>query len=250
MTRSDIQVSLEHVYPSELAESLLTNYENSLREFKKENWQYFGNEIGQFIEVSYRMIEFQLEGEYTPLAKKLPIFNERVLTKWENCDSTYAEVYRIIIPRCLYAMYCIRNKRGMIHKTHINPNRMDATILLNDTKWILSEFFRLASTKSFEETEEIIESIMCKETSLIWDTGVGLRILDTKMNAADKVISLLYIHDSQTDTELQNAIEYRNITAFKKILKNLHKNRLIEYDNSKCMISPLGIKRAEMIISK
>lgn len=49
MTRSDIQTVLESVYPHELAESLLINYENALREFKKGNWRYFGNEIGQFI---------------------------------------------------------------------------------------------------------------------------------------------------------------------------------------------------------
>ena len=57
MTRSDIQTVLESVYPHELAESLLINYENALREFKKGNWRYFGNEIGQFIEVSYRRSE-------------------------------------------------------------------------------------------------------------------------------------------------------------------------------------------------
>ena len=122
MTRSDIQTVLESVYPHELAESLLINYENALREFKKGNWRYFGNEIGQFIEVSYRMIEFQLTANYTPIANKLPNFNERILIAWENYGSTYDEVYRIIIPRCLYAMYCLRNKRGMIHKNHIDPN--------------------------------------------------------------------------------------------------------------------------------
>lgn len=36
MTRSDIQTVLESVYPHELAESLLINYENALREFKRE----------------------------------------------------------------------------------------------------------------------------------------------------------------------------------------------------------------------
>ena len=248
MTKSDIQTVLESVYPHELAESLLTNYENALREFKKGNWRYFGNEIGQFIEVSYRMIEFQLTANYTPIANKLPNFNERVLTTWENYGSTYDEVYRIIIPRCLYAMYCIRNKRGMIHKNHIDPNKMDATILLNDTKWILAEFFRLSSTLSFEETESIIDSIMCKENSLIWDTGSVLRVLDTKMSTADKVLSLLYVKDSQTDLELQKSVEYKNFTEFKRLLRTLHTKRLIEYDVPNCIISPLGIQRAEEIL--
>ena len=248
MARSDIQTVLETVYPHELAESLLVNYENALREFKKENWRYFGNEIGQFIEVSYRMIEFQLTAKYTPIANKLPNFNERILTTWENCGSAYDESYRIIIPRCLYAMYCIRNKRGMIHKNHIEPNKMDATVLLNDTKWVLSEFFRLSSNLSFDETEGIIDSIVCKENSLIWNAGSVLRVLDTRMSCADKVLCLLYICNSQTDTELRNSVEYKNQTEFKRVLKTLHNKRMIEYAAPNCTLSPLGVQRVEEIL--
>ena len=248
MTRNDIQTILESAYPHELAESLITNYENALKEFKKGNWKYFGNEVGQFIEISYRMIEYKLTGTYTPIASKLPNFNERILTAWENLGSAYDEVYRIIIPRRIYSMYCIRNKRGMIHKNHIDPNKMDATVLLNDSKWILSEFFRLVSTLSFDETENVVNSIMCKENTLVWDTGYVLRILDTKMSSANKVLCLLYIRDSQSDEELRKSIEYKNLTEFKRLLRTLHKNRLIEYRGSNCILSPIGIQCAEKLL--
>ena len=55
MTRSDIQKVLMTVYPAELVDSVLTSYENALAEYKKEHWQYFGNEIGQFVEVARRL---------------------------------------------------------------------------------------------------------------------------------------------------------------------------------------------------
>ena len=120
MTRSDIQNIFETVYPKELVESMLTSYEKALSEYKKNHWQYFGNEVGQFIEVARRIIEFQLTGQYTPLVDKLKNFNEKILVDWENNSAGAIEEYRIIIPRCLYAMYCLRNKRGMIHKNHID----------------------------------------------------------------------------------------------------------------------------------
>jgi hypothetical protein len=249
VTRSDILLVLEATYPHELADSLLTNYENALREYKKSNWQYFGNEIGQFIEVARRIIEYHLDSKYTPLADKLKNFNEKILIEWENHDSKYPEVYRIIIPRCLYAMYCLRNKRGMIHKNQIDPNKMDATVLLGNTKWVLAELFRMASMLSFEDTEAVINTIMNKETSIVWNTGNCLRILDTKMSAKNKVLCLLYIHDGQADTELQNSIEYKNTTDFRKLLKSLHKDKFIEYSSSKCLISPLGIDIAEKLLS-
>ena len=250
MTRSDIQKVLTTAYPAELVDSMLTSYEDALAEYKKEHWQYFGNEIGQFVEVARRMIEYQLDNSYTPLADKLSNFNERILTAWENYDSKFSEVYRIVIPRCLYSMYCLRNKRGMIHKSHIDPNRMDATILLSNTKWVLAELFRQVSTMSFEETEAVINSIMVKETSIVWDTGSCLRILDTKMSSKDQVICLLYMRDKMTDVELQKSIEYKNTSNFKQILRALHKSKLIEYSAPNCILSPLGMERAEILYSK
>ena len=247
MTRSDIQEVFTGVYPFELVDSMLASYERALAEYKKAHWQYFGNEIGQFVEVARRMIEYQLDNKYTPLSTKLPIFNEGVLKAWEKYDSKYLEEYRIVIPRCLYSMYCIRNKRGMIHKNHIDPNRMDATMLLGSTKWVLSEFLRLISTLTFEETETVVNSIMSKETSIMWDTGSCIRVLNTKMASKDKILCLLYTKDGMTDTELQVAIEYKNFSDFKKILRILHKNRLIEYQVPKCILSPLGIDRAEKL---
>lgn len=250
MTRNNIQSVLITIYPVELVDSMLTSYENALAEYKKEHWQYFGNEIGQFVEVVRRMIEYQLNGQYTPLDRKLVNFNEKILTSWENYDAKFSEVYRIVIPRCLYSMYCLRNKRGMIHKSHIDPNKMDATVLLGNTKWVLSEMFRQVSLLSFEETESIINSIMVKETSIVWDTGSCLRILDTTMASKDKVLCLLYMREKMTDAELRKSIEYKNTSNFKKLLRELHKSKLIEYSAPNCIISPLGIERAETLYSK
>lgn len=250
MTRSDIQNVLMATYPAELIDSMLTSYENALREYRRGNWQYFGNEVGQFVEVVRRLIEYQLDATYTPITDKLSIFNERVLTAHEQHDKSISEVYRVIIPRCLYSMYCIRNKRGMIHKSQISPNKMDASLLLANMKWVLAELFRMVSTMSFEETETIINSIINKETTVIWNTGTVLRVLDTKMVSKDKVLCLLYMKDGATDVELQKATEYKNFSDFKKILRALHRDKLIEYDAPKCLLSPLGIERAEILLSE
>jgi len=136
----------------------------------------------------------------------------------------------------------------MIHKNHIDPNQMDANYLLYSTKWILAEFFRLTSTKSFCETIEIIDSIINRITSLVWDTGTIIRVLDTKMSCNNQVLCLLYLKNNQTDEELLKAIEYSNSSSFKKNLKLLHKSRYIEYCNSICSISPIGIQKAESLL--
>lgn len=248
MIKNDVAKILSINYPVELVESTLSSYENALSEYQKGHWQYFGNEIGQFVEIVRRMIEYQLTSIYTPLENKLPNFNEKVLIAWENSDAKISEVYRIIIPRCLYSMYCIRNKRGMIHKNKIDPNKMDATVLLSNAKWVLAELFRQVSSLSFNDTAEIIDSIIVKNIDIAWKVDNTLRILDNKLSSKNKILCLLYIQDRMSDVELQKAIEYKNSSDFKKILKSLHKDRLIEYSTA-CILSPLGIIEAEKILS-
>lgn len=250
MQKSNFLSVLQAVYPKDLSDALLDSYEKALSNYKKGQWKYFGNEIGQFIEIARRIIENALENKYTPLSEKLSIFNEKVLTFWENHSTTISESYRIIIPRCLYAMYCMRNKRGMIHKNQIDPNKMDATILLYNAKWVLAELFRLASSLSFTETEDAINSIISKESSIIWNNGEIIRILDVKMSAKNKVLCLLYTNDRCTDTLLQKSTEYKNTSEFKKILRAMHKDRLIEYTNGICLLSPTGQQIAEELLSK
>ena len=145
-------------------------------------------------------------------------------------------------------MYCIRNKRGMIHKNHIDPNQMDAYLILNNSKRVLAELIRLSSSLSFDKTIEIVDSIMYRETSIIWNAGNFSRILDTRMSCADQIVCLLYLKNNQTEQELRKTIEYSNASRFKDILKALHKNRLIEYSDSICIISPIGIQKSRRII--
>lgn len=241
---------LKQKFPEELSRSLLEAYFATLKEYRKQNWKYAGNEMGQFIEVARRMIEFMVSAQYTPLTDKLPIFNENTLRTYEQCSPSVETSYRILIPRYLYAMYSIRNKRGIIHKSEIDPNGMDLAIMLSSAKWILSEMVRLCSNLPFEETSELIESLLEKEQPLFWNTGNAIRVLDIKMDSPSKILCLLYYKDKQTDTELQKAIEYQNSTTFKSILKKLHKERKIEYISGQCFLSPLGLKEAEKTISR
>jgi hypothetical protein len=60
---------------------------------------------------------------------------------------------------------------------------------------------------------------------------------------------LLYDENGQSLEKLRAAIEYKNPTNFKQLLKRLHKARLIEVaPDDTCTISPSGIIEAEDII--
>lgn len=239
---------LVHKYPEEIIKNILDNYFSALNEFRKENWKYFGNEVGQFIEGCERLIDFELTNNYIPFSKKLPIFDNSILLKWENCSSSYDESYRLLIPRILFSMNCVRNKRGMIHKNHIIPNRMDAILLLNDMKWIIAELIRLNSNMTYEDTSKIIDSVVEKEIDIIWEIDGKSRILYNTKSCKDQILIFLYKYQKLSLNELLQYTEYSNKTRFNNIVKSLHKERFIELSNDQCTISPSGIEYVEKIV--
>lgn len=250
MQINEIENKLKNKYPAELCSAILGAYLKSIAEFRKHNWKYSASEIGAFIENSFRIVQYITQGKYTPINKQMPTFNQSLLNTFENAPTTIDESFRIIIPRILYSMYCIRNKRGVIHPNAINPNRMDSQLLNNSAKWILAELYRLSICTNFESAENIINSIMDKEIDIIWDNGNCLRILDTKIATKNKILCLLYIENKQTSDKLQFSIEYKNKSNFKKILNQLHTQRLIEYQNEECILTPIGERKAEEIFNK
>ena len=248
MYTDKIQKILCNRYPLELGNGLVGSYSNAIREYRKKNWQYAGNELGQFIEVARRIIELEITGKYCPLSQRLPLFNEALLQGYENAPNISIS-FRLLIPRFLFSMYAIRNKRGIVHVGEVEPNVIDLSVLIYCSKWILAEIVRLQSNFPFEETLELVNSIMDREESLFWNTGNHVRLLENNMDTALKVLCLLYYKDKQSVSELQAAIEYKNSSRFKLILKRLHAERKIEYTDNLCILSPLGLKLAEEKIS-
>jgi len=250
MKYNQIKDILKNEIPEELINPLFEHFQKANNEFLKEHWDYVGNEIGKFIEIAFRIIQNKDLEQYTPMNKKLPTITEGFLKTFEQANNV-GEEYRIIIPRVLYSMYCIRNKRGMIHINNINPNRMDASYLINSSKWILAEIIRLTSNIDFEIAIKIIDDILHKTIPYIWKNNDIVRVLNTKLNIKEKILILLYSEDKMSVERLFNCIEYKNKTIFKKYVVELHKTRFLELDsNEECLILPNGIEYIEQILKK
>ena len=219
-------------------------------EYRKRDWKNCIATIGQFNEACFRIINLELTGNYIDLATKLPNFTNGILNNWEQYSSK-DEIFRTVMPRILFSMYCLRSKRGAVHLSNIDPNEIDSTVLLYQTKWFLSELIRLISNLPFNETADLIKQIISKENELVWNTGKKLRILSPKLKAKDQILCLLYTKDKLSDKELFDCVEYTNFSLFKsRLLRDLHKKRFIEYEKPYCLLSPIGMLEAEKIFNE
>lgn len=246
---ADVEAVLKSRYPSPVGDRLLDTYREIEENYVLKKWKASELDAGHFVETVRRILEHELTGSHTPLSQKLPNFTDSVLKSYENASGD--ESFRMLIPRALKSIYNIRSKRGVGHIAGVSPNEMDSTYILYSVKWVLAELVRLASGLSVSETQRMVNSIVERRMELIWRGDGVIRVLDTSIKARDQILVLLYDSSPQQDEELRAIIEYKNKSNFIKILKVLHKKRLIEYQaDGKCLILPPGIQEAELIAKK
>ena len=82
--------------------------------------------------------------------------------------------------------------------------------------------------------QEAVNGLVERKTPLIWSAGTAKRVLDTKLSAADQ--TMLLLHQALgwvPEADLIASIEYSNPSVYRaKILRVLHKDRKIEYDEA------------------
>lgn len=249
MPNPRVQALLEGRFPTEIAQYIVNSYLEVEQNYRLEKWKTSELDAGHFVEAVRRLIEHELQGSYTPFSTALGAFSQSVLTKYESCSG--GEEYRILIPRVLYAMYCVRNKRGVGHIASVVPNKLDATFILHSSKWVLAELVRLSASALPEEAKILVDQILYRQVDLIWDDGETFMVLDLKLKAVDKVLLVLYRQDRLAIEDLRSKVEYKNKTAFKKILEDLQGRKLLSITaDGFCKLSPLGVRLVEQAILK
>lgn len=238
-----IKDALRSRFPEDIVEHLIQAYKEVEREFSLSRWKTSELDAGHFVESARRAIEHELFGAYKPFSTSLGSFSPAVLQRYEQ--GTGHESFRLIIPRALYSVYCVRNKRGVGHVGEVSPNHMDATYVLASVKWCMAELVRLSTTLSTTEATAMVDQIVERQVEAIWDDGETFMIL-SKISARAKVLLALYKRDNTPDSALQEMVEYTNSSRFKVILKKLKAEKLIDYRlDGQCKLSPLGVQFVE-----
>lgn len=209
-----VDALLKQRYPAELVDELLRAYKEIEENYSLSKWKASELDAGHFVEAARRITEWELKGgQYTPIGQQLPNFNDVALKQYEQLQGD--ESFRILIPRILYGVYGIRNKRGVGHVGKVSPNRMDSTLILGNAKWVLAELVRLVSGLPPEETQALVDAIVERKLDMLWKHGDITRVLNTALKTPEQVLILLLDRSPQTVAELQKAVEYGKTSRFR-----------------------------------
>ena len=234
--------------PTSLRTPLLKEFNKLTRNFREGRWEPAELNGGKLCEIVYTIIRGHVDGIF---AKKPSKPSNMVHSCRELEKATgFPRSIRIQIPRMLIALYEIRNNRNVGHVgSDVDPNRMDASVVLAISQWIMAELVRIFHGVSTDEAARVVESLVERTLPLLWNVGDFTRILAPDMSAKDKTLTLLYGSvEPQPVRWVIDSIEYSNASQFRNtVLKSAHRAKLIEFDlkADTVELSPLGIKYVE-----
>jgi len=229
---------------------LLKVFGSLVKNFLEGRWEPSVLNGGKFCEVVYSILEGHTTGKFSSRPRK-PQNMVDACRKLEQADKNkFCRSVRIQIPRMLIALYEIRNNRGIGHiGGDVDPNHMDTLAVVNICKWVLAELVRIFHKTDTSAATQMVERLIDRTIPTIWRINGKRRVLKTKLRYQDQMLLLLYDSDGPVnEDDLVAWVEYSNPSIFRRdVIRKAHKERLIEYDETKkqIQISPIGIDYVE-----
>lgn len=235
--------------PASLRKELIQAFNKIVTNFREGRWEPSELNGGKMCEVVYSILNGHVTGAFPKKASK-PRNMVDACNSLSSAPASFPRSVRIQIPRMLIVLYEIRNNRGVGHVGgDVDPNHMDATVVLYCSKWIMAELVRVFHDLDTEAATKVVESLIEKEVPFIWNVNEKKRVLRAGSTMKEKTLLLLYSDNgSLSEDSLVSWVEYSNVAIYRRdILVPGHKERLWEYDKEgkNVTLSPLGIEYVE-----
>ena len=237
--------------PDGLRNPLIDEYNSIVQNYMEHKWSPSELSGGKFCEIVYTILN-GYPNNYPSSPSKPNNFVD-ACKRLEN-KSGVPRSFQILIPRLLRALYEIRNNRGVGHTGgDVDPNHMDAVAILSISNWIMGELLRVYQNIDVEEAQVLVDFVTERRIPIVWQSEDIRRVLHPDLPIPDQILLLVASSASKvTFNELLKWLDYSNKQYFKKILQKLHKDRFIEYNQSKNEIEilPPGSAYVEKKINK
>ncbi|MFE3116042.1 hypothetical protein [Streptomyces niveus] len=237
--------------PEGLRADLVGAFNEIARNYREHRWEPAELNGGKLCEAVFTVVDGYIKGQYAPRSSKPNNFPDACRALERN--GHVPRSVRIQIPRMLIALYEIRNNRGVGHAGgDVNPNQMDATVVLYMSKWLMAELVRVLHTLTTDEATKMVDGLIEREIPMVWSDGANKRILATDLTRKQQVLLLLLLEPGESaEDDLMRWLEVGNRASFRRdVLRPLHKDRFIEFDVGRKMVRllPPGVTAAERIL--
>lgn len=245
-------VSVLGALPASLRDSLLGEFEKISRNYREGRWEPAELDGGKFCEVVYAIVSGRITQNYPTQATKPKNLREACQQLEQSAKASAPHSIRVLIPRLISGLYDLRNNRGVAHVGNdVNPNRMDATMVVHLARWIVAELIRVFHNTTVDQAQVIVDGLVDRIVPLIWELPDGrVRILNPSLTMRQKMLVVLYRFRPEPvdETVLFQSIEPSNTSVFRRdVIRPSHKRALVDYDDRLRVVrlSQLGIREVE-----
>jgi hypothetical protein len=250
--RAKIETSLAARAPAPLVKALLDAYAELKDNFNFERFRPSELEGGRFAEAAIRIVQHLAAGSHDSLAKSLPPFDRIVAALEKASSATAHDSLRIHIPRALWTIYGVRNRRDVGHiGGDVNPNRSDAYFVVAVCDWVLAELIRLTFNCSLVEAQEMVDNLVERKVPIIQDFGGFPKILRDDLAIPDRVLVLAYKSgvNGVAIRDLQNWLKPAKPGTVRVAVLRLDRKTYLHRDGDHCFITLSGIRYVEKNMS-
>jgi hypothetical protein len=234
--------------PVGLRRELVTEFTKIARNYRERRWEAQNLDGGRLCEVAYTILDGYTSGG-TYAARAFKPKNFEIACKSLENRATYPVSARVTLPRVLFALYEIRNKRGVGHVGgDVDANHMDAEFVLAAAKWVVAELIRIFHDVDVKTATEVVDALVDCTLPIIWEVDGIKRVLDTTRSLAEQTLLLLAADPSPiSDKDLAIFLEQDRPHNYRRVLDRLHKSRMVEWNKVTGMVTlgPPGRKDVE-----
>lgn len=215
--------------PDGLKKPLLAEYSQIVIHFMERRWTSAELSGGRFCEIVYTILDGHAKGAYPALPSKPANFVEACRRLESN--SAVPRSFQILIPRLLPGLYEIRNNRNVGHVGgDVDPDAMDSSAVLSICSWILAELVRVFHGVSTIEAQKIVDELSERRIPLVWKSGDLRRVLRPELSLREQILLLLASTSGRVHfDDLLKWTGYKDKGHFTKLIRSLHKARLLEF---------------------
>jgi hypothetical protein len=253
MAESEARKYLLVAFDKKHVDALLRHFSGVIHDFQKREWEYSIGRAGKFVEAVLKAL-FVRVGKTIPTGRGFKtdaIINGLSQLSDGACDDSI----RLTIPRACRFIYDISSNRGGRHDSDgLDPNEMDATVIVSSCSWILAEMIRLSQKTSTDpqQAKKLVDSLMEKKYPLVEEID-GRTYIHIKNKTATDVALLTLSYRYPKRFSKHDLIETVKRNGFKDANARVAIQRishLMDNDgNDHLLLLSPGLREAERIMN-
>lgn len=250
-TARTVEEMLKDTFEAKHVKAAVLHFDKVVSEFQLGEWEKSIAKGGKFIEAVLKMVWVRA-GETVPSGRAFKA--DTLINQLQNKTALTDDGLRLTVPRACRVIYDIASNRGGRHDPdEVDPNVMDATVVLGNSQWILAELVR-HSQKGATHPNEAAEQVdaLTKRRYPFFEDIDGHLYSEVGDSAREVGLMILFYHGKRMSRdELQKSIVRHRFTENNANLAIKRLAGVVDDDgkgNVKLRLK--GIREAEGLIEK